>query len=509
MVLAVLGGAVAGLGQAPFDWPALGLLGLVAAFALMRAAATPRRAAWVGFAFGAGYFLLTLHWIYAPFLVEADRHGWMAPFAVLFLACGMALLWVPAFWLARACAMDRAAHQRAAAPFGLRRFRPMAVLACAWGLAELSRASLFTGFPWAMPSHMLVDSVLGQGAAWVGASGLNPLLFAFAGGLALLLQSGRSLLALVGAGLFAALMAWSPAPQPVEPHRPLVRLVQTSAPQHLRWDPDHMLSFFQNALHSTEAKDSTSARPPDLVVWPETAVPYLLEHAQAALQRVVQARQGTPFVLGIMRREDGRTMNSAIMVDRQGQVAQVYDKLRLVPFGEYVPFVPWLQQWGVRGLAAPMFDGFRAGTQRQLMQISGVGRALVLICYEAIFARDIRAYGERPDFLLNLSNDGWFGQFAGPSQFLVQARIRAIEFGLPVGRATNTGISALIDARGQIRASVPLGVAGYVDSLLPPPLPPPLYARSGDLPLMVVLLALGLACAWPPLAETMRRRFKP
>jgi len=159
-----------------------------------------------------------------------------------------------------------------------------------------------------------------------------------------------------------------------------------------------------------------------------------------------------------------------------------------VPFGEYMPLGDLLARFGIYGLAASHGHGYSAGPGAQVLDLGAIGRALPLICYEAVFAHDVNAAPERPNVILHLTNDAWFGTGAGPQQHLAQARMRAIEQGLPVARAANTGISAMIDGWGRITASLPLNTAGYLDAALPAPRAPTLYSRSGDLPFALLLL---------------------
>jgi apolipoprotein N-acyltransferase len=483
-------GALAALGQAPVALPWVTLAGLAALCWLHLLAETPREALRRGWAFGAGYFALALHWIVEPFFVDIALHGWLAPFALAGMAGGLALFWGAAAWLAKRLA-----------PRGL----PGALgWAAALGLAELARSYVFTGFPWALIGHVWIGWPPMQLAAWVGPIGLT---LATLIGPALAVALRRQRAALLGAlFLFAGLYPLGLAldrPVPGAPG-PIVRLVQPNAPQHLKWHPDHLQTFFDRQVRATAAP--AEARP-DLIVWPETAVPSLLHHADLALEIIGDAAQGVPVVLGIQRYDAGadQFFNSLVALDRQGAVAQIYDKHHLVPFGEYMP-LPWLfEKINVAGLAARAEGGYTPGPGARLLDLGVMGNALPLICYEAVFPQDVNAgngLGQaRPDVLLHITNDAWFGQWVGPYQHLAQARLRAVEQGLPLIRAANTGVSAVIDARGEIVAQLGLGETGFLDAALPPGLPrATLYARTGDwlATLMLVLLlsaAIGLARA--------------
>ena len=477
--MAALAGLAAGLGQAPWGlWP-VALAGYGAIFALIRGQGCKRRVA-LAFVAGFAHFALVLAWIVEPFLVEPDRHGWMAPFALVLMAAGMALFWAVPAALARG-------------PFGL---------ALAFLAFEALRGYLFTGFPWAMAGHIWIETPVAQVAALSGALGLSALSFALA---ALLAQLGRALWRhrrgrAAGLGTLAALVlalswAWG-AQRLAEPEPPArdirLRLVQPNAPQDLKWDRDFAEVFFFRHL-DLSAMPAADGRVPDLVIWSETAVPFLLNRPGAGLIMAAGSTNGAPLVLGVQRQdEEGRFFNSLAVLGEGGGVDALYDKHHLVPFGEYVPLLgAWAAEWGIGGLAAQALSGYTPGPGPALVDLGAAGRVLPLICYEAVFARNLRGT-ERADWLLQLTNDAWFGAWSGPFQHLAQARLRAIEQGLPLVRAANTGVSAVIDARGRMVASLGLDLVGVVDADLPAARAPTPYARWGDGPWLVVLaLAMG------------------
>ena len=466
-------GAVAAVGQAPFDQPLATVLALAFAFALLRAAPDRRRAALMGWAFGTGYFALALIWIVEPFQVDAGRHGWMAPFALMFLSAGLALFWGAAFWAARFVS-------------------PAAgVLVLTWTLAEILRAYVLTGFPWASPAQIVVSGVGSHLLAYVGPHGTTLSLMLLAWLLSIPAQGQGRFSHKLGQGalLFAALMAlYLPIARPASENTGyVVRLIQPNAEQHLKWQPQMAEIFYQRQLTLTQAKGQ---RDPDLIVWPETAIPWRLEVADPILREIAQTARGTPVVLGALRTAPDGVRNAMGVLDEDGALAQVYDKHHLVPFGEYIPLASVAARLGLSGLAANGV-GFAQGPGPQLLDFGPLGRALPLICYEAVFAHDVNGAETRPDFLLQITNDAWFGEYAGPQQHLAQARMRAIEQGLPLLRSANTGISAVIDPHGRITEALPLGVSGFLDAALPAPLRPTLYSRTGDIPI-VVLLLLGL-----------------
>jgi apolipoprotein N-acyltransferase len=282
-------------------------------------------------------------------------------------------------------------------------------------------------------------------------------------------------------------MALGRAPPPAAPDAPIVRIVQPNAPQDEKWEPGKAEMFFERALAFTADGDA-----PDLVVWPETSVPWFLSEAAPELARIAQAGRGAAAIVGIQRMEWPRFWNSLAVVAPDGTVADVHDKSHLVPFGEYVPFAGLLGRFGIHGLAANEGGGYSAGPGGRTVDVPGLGPALPLICYEGIFAEDVRAVSPRARLMVLITNDAWFGEVSGPHQHLVQARFRAIEMGLPMVRAANTGVSAVIDARGGLVTAIPLGEAGWREAPLPPALPPPPHARLGDWPLLA-LLVLGFA----------------
>ncbi len=485
LALSGLAGAVAGLGQVPFALTPVGLAGLAMLAWFGFRAPSGRAAAWRGFAGGTGYFALTLHWIVEPFLIDIARHGWMAPFALVLIATGFALFWALATWAAFRLGAGR--RWRYAVAFGV-------TLAA----VEMTRSYVMTGFPWSMIGYLWSEGPGAQLAAWIGPFGLTLVTTLGAGAVAMApgwIGRGGALAGLWGLMLLGG---WSilPPPRPAAPDAPVIRLVQPNAPQDEKWDAVHALQYFERQLSFTAAEGA-----PDLVVWPETAVPYLIEAGHPALGDIAAAAGGIPVAFGAQRLEGLRAYNTLVVLDESGEIAARYDKHHLVPFGEYMPFGSVTRILGLQSFASRDGYGYSAGPGPRLLDLGPLGRPLPLICYEAIFPQDVAGAPDRPDWLLQITNDAWFGTFAGPQQHLAQARMRAIEQGLPMVRVANTGISAMIDAAGRVRAMLPLGQAGYLDRPLPPAHPPTPYARSGDLPvaLLLLLALLGLGVTMPRL----------
>ena len=473
-VALVLLGVVAGLGQAPLDiWPA-SIIGLAALFYLHRGHISCRQATMHVWAFGIGYFAFSLRWIVEPFLVDIARHGWMAPFAIVLMAAGAALFWALAAWIAA-----RAAPRNAM------------MLALALVAAEVTRSLILTGFPWALLGHVWISTGLGQMAAFGGPHLLSLITVLCAWALALLPGKDR-LIGLVILGLFVALTyVIHPGPADhVSDDLPVVRIVQPNALQHQKWDPAYRDVFLNRLVALTGQGDV-----PDLVVWPETAVPYLLNYIEDDLSLFDGAARGAPLVFGVQRTDEARNFyNSLVVMTPGGRVQSIYDKRHLVPFGEFIPGAALIGRMGATGLARNLGAGFTPGVTSGPVQLPGIGGAIPLICYEGIFAEEITDGGDRARLLLLITNDAWFGQAAGPYQHLAQARLRAIEQGLPMVRAANTGISAMIDAKGRIIDRIDLGIDGALDVSLPAALPPTLYARVGDWPVLIILLVLTLGC---------------
>ncbi|MFC3182337.1 apolipoprotein N-acyltransferase [Cypionkella sinensis] len=470
-----LGVAVAS-GQAPLGAWYLALPALAVLCGWIGRGAAP---VWLSWFAGAGYFGAALNWIVQPFMVDAARDGWMAPFALVLMAFGMALFWALAGWLSRY-------SRNATLGFAL-----------ALAVSDLLRSYVLTGFPWALIGHIWIDTPVAQLAAYVGPSGLSLLTALLAAGLAL-----RRPLPVVGAvAVLAAAWgfgAWTLA-QPMPADRAVtLRLVQPNAEQQAKWDPALANQFFDRLLSLTAAKPT-----PDLVIWPETALPYLLDRHPEIGGMIASAGNGAPVAIGMQRVEGDKAWNTLAVIEPDGMTGATYDKHHLVPFGEYIPFGDALFQWAnISAFASQMGNGYMAGPGPHLLDFGPkLGRALPLICYEAVFPQDLRGT-ERADWLLQITNDAWFGTLTGPFQHAAQARLRAIEQGLPLVRVANTGVTAVYDARGRITASLPFGIASYLDAALPAALPITPYARFGEWPLLVLLA--GLAAA---LLQPWKRRF--
>lgn len=473
--LAAVGlGALMALGLKPFDLWWVTLPALVAVIRLALRAAP----GWTGWLAGLGYFGLGLSWIVDPFLVDAAQYGWMAPFALVLMAGGLSLFWALGFGL------------------GARLLGRGAGLVAGLTAAEFLRGYALTGFPWALPGHVWTDTPVAQVDALTGPFGLT-LLTLLAAVLAarLDLRGMVAGVALIGAGWVYGLYALA---QPEPAARGLTfRLVQPDAAQDAKWDPVHAQTFYDRLMTATAAPAGALGKP-DLVIWPETALPYLVEDNPGLPALIAEAGHGAPVVVGMQRVERAgdavRGWNSLAVYGAGGAVIAAYDKHHLVPFGEYVPLGDLAYDWfGIGAFAAQTGAAYTAGPGPRVLDLGPrLGKVLPLICYEAVFPQDLRV-GTRADWILQITNDAWFGTFSGPFQHEAQARLRAIEQGLPLVRVGNTGVTEVVDARGRVTAALPFGTEGYLDAALPGALAAPPYARWGEIPALMLLAGVA---AW-------------
>ncbi|MDP2080697.1 MAG: apolipoprotein N-acyltransferase [Pseudotabrizicola sp.] len=473
--LDVLAGAAIALGQAPLSAWYLAFPALIWAMARMMRPASVAGSFWAGLLVGAGYFGASLNWIVSPFFIDPWVYGWMAPFAVVLMAFGFGLFWGVA--------------NAVACRFVL---RPLA-LAAALGAVELLRGYILTGFPWALVGHMWHGVPVLQTVALWGATGLTVVTLALAA-LPLIGRwwgAGVAAVALVAGMSFGLWHLGQPEPAP---RAASLRLVQPNAEQHLKWNPDQARILFQRQLDLTR-----DGSPADMTIWPETAVPYLLEFSPEVAPIITAASGGNKVAIGIQRVEGDRGWNSLRVLEGEGALTATYDKFHLVPFGEYMPMGDLLQEWfGIGAFAAQVGNGYSAGTGPQVLDLGPeLGSVLPLICYEAVFPQIPRGASVRPDWMLQITNDAWFGTLTGPFQHFEQARMRAIEQGLPLIRVANTGVTAVIDARGRVVQALPFGTAGYLDvPSVPGALGVTPYAVWGEGPAIVAILMLFGLSGW-------------
>jgi apolipoprotein N-acyltransferase len=466
-------------------WSALaGLVGLV--FLSRDFVALKRRTQFMrGLGFGIGYFTFALHWIGYAFLVDADAYLWMMPFAVGGLSLFMASYWAVAFVVA---------GQLARWGYSVWLTVPLCV-----GVVEWLRGYLFTGFPWAAPG--LIADGMGpvlQVASVVGMPGLTLLimLWGMAAG-AVLLRRFSAVLVLLTLPLCFVWGQWRLSSASIEAATgPIIRIVQPNISQSDKWREENTEKIFEDllSLSSTPAEVT-----PAVVVWPESAVSFLLDESRLGLSRIADVLQpGQALLAGSLRRSVNAAQKqtyftSVLLIDDEGVVKQTYDKWRLVPGGEYLPFAWALEPLGFRKVVN-VPESFTPGAGPRSLDVPGIGKAAMLICYEAIFPHRLVDETLRPRWIVNVTNDGWFGLSVGPHQHLAQVRMRAVEQGLPVVRAANTGISAVIDPWGRYTAQTALETKAVLDVRLPEAMPQTVFSRFGMV--LVWSLVVGFFAAF-------------
>jgi apolipoprotein N-acyltransferase len=470
--LAFIAGAFAVLAQAPFDFFAACLVSFpVLVWLLDGAAGEPGGGALrrlgpafnVGWWFGFGYFVAGLWWIGNAVLVDGEGFEWALPFAVVALPALLALFYGFAAVLARLFWTDDIGR--------------IAGMAFAFGVAEWLRSILFTGFPWnaigyaVMPVPLLMQSVSMTGL--FGMSALAAFVFSMPA-----LFAGRRhraigiilVLVLVAADLAYGYFCLSmPGSSPAKSLR--VRIVQPAIDQSEKWDKTVRDRIFNHLIDLTRSPQAKGARKPELIVWPETAVPFLFTERPDALAKLGEVLdKGQLLLTGAVRVEGGtgdaaRFYNSVLAIDDSGEITDAVDKLHLVPFGEYVPFQGLLGRFGI-GKLVELPGQFAAGTARHTIKLPDGAAALPFICYEIIFPDEGDKEARGADLIVNVTNDAWFGNTPGPYQHFRQAEIRAVELGLPLIRAANNGVSAVVDAHGRVLDALAINAVGALDATL-------------------------------------------
>jgi apolipoprotein N-acyltransferase len=466
-------------------------------------------AAVAGWWFGFGYLLAGLYWVGYAFLVDAKTFGWLLPFAVVALPAAMAV------YTALGLALARAMWPRGAT-------RVLA-LAVALTFTEWLRGHLFSGFPWNAYGYALISPLwLAQSAALIGIWGVTFLAVAIYASPAILADDRADtkrpwLAPVLSVAVVAALAIYGASRLAATPTRYVEGVRLRIMQPDLQQDDKFNYSRKQQVMNRYLALSQGASTAPrgglgevTHLIWPESAFPFFLAREPDALAQIAaMLPPGTVLITGAVRPPETapgavvtQAYNSIYVVDHDGSLLPVYDKVHLVPFGEYLPFQGLLERLGLMQLTK-VRGGFIAGEHRRAQRVPRAPPFLPLICYEIIFPSDavprserpgwlynhvgrylgwpfVAGNGERPGWLLNLTNDGWFGVSAGPYQHFQQARVRAIEEGLPLVRAANTGISAVVDPLGRVIAALPLGTEGVLDARLPEPVAPTPYARVGD-----------------------------
>ena len=507
-LIAIVAGAASALALAPFNaWPILFVTLPVLVWLVDGSAAGRWSGAWTaaiaGWCFGFGFFVAGLYWIGFAFLVDAKTFGWLLPFAVAGLPAYLAIF--TGLALAAARLMWVRGPQRILA------------LAAMMTMAEWLRGHVLTGFPWNTFGYALTEPlVLAQSVSLIGIWGLTFVAIAVCASPAVLaddrVDTPRPYRAvLIAALVLAGLTAYGAARLAGHPTTYVngvkLRIMQPNLQQDVKFNyaaKDQVMARYLALSDRATGPQSSGVRDITHLIWPESAFPFFLAREPDALAQIAaMLKPGTELITGAVRpaavASGPRAYNSVYVIDPDGSIHGIYDKVHLVPFGEYLPFQTLLERIGLRQLTKQV-GGFLSGGRRRAMEVPGAPMMLPLICYEAIFPGAAVPPGERPGWLVNLTNDGWFGISTGPYQHFQQARILAIAEGLPLVRAANTGISGVIDPVGRIVQSLPLGVEGVLDAGLPKAISPTLFVTMGEYPLILMLVASLLAVS--------RRRFR-
>jgi apolipoprotein N-acyltransferase len=504
LITALIAGLFSATGFAPLDWWPLMLAGLAVLLALVHEAPSLKSAMLRGWMFGLGHFAVGSNWLQHAFDYQDKMPAALGYVAVVLVACYLAIY--------PAIAMGLAWRFKTQVPMRSGWNEPDAgyvfAAAAGWMVSEWLRGVMFTGYPWDPIGVAWVTTPVAGLAAWIGTYALSGVTVLVAGALYVAGRRDYRLLARVVLPLAVATILTTPVDVAPEIGPRSVRVVQPNIGQEGLKDPD----YNEKVLARMIALSGQPSLSPRLLVWPEGMVNDLIEDGYPDTRyyrvdpRLIRARIAaklgpldTALIGGNALFFDKNALvtgagNSIWPIDPDGVLGERYDKAHLVPFGEYLPARPFFEALGIDRFAAGDID-FTRGPGPRSIAIPGFGSAGMDICYEIVFSGYVVDRANRPDFIFNPSNDSWFGSW-GPAQHLAQARMRAIEEGLPILRATPTGISAVIDARGRLIATIPLHVEGAVEVPLPPPLPPTLFAKLGNwlaLGTFVLLLLLAVA----------------
>jgi apolipoprotein N-acyltransferase len=510
-LIALTAGAASALAMAPVNaWPVL-FVTLPVLVWLIDGSAGGRwggagTAAVAGWCFGFGYFVAGLYWVGYAFLVDAKTFGWLLPVAVAGLPAYLALFTAAGLAFARIV--------------WVRGPERIVTLAAALAVTEWLRGHLLSGFPWNTFGYALTQPLaLAQSVALVGVWGLTFLAVAIFATPAVLADERTdtpqpwrapmlAVAVLAALAAYGTIRLWTNQTALVAGVK--LRIMQPNLQQDDKFNyaaKDSVMSRYLRLSDRSTGPQSTGVGDITHLIWPESAFPFFLSREPDALRQIADLLPpGTVLITGAIRPgepgPDGhieRAYNSTYVIDHDGSILGIYDKVHLVPFGEYLPFQNLLERIGLKQLTK-VIGGFLSGDRRRAMDVPRAPKMLPLICYEVIFPEGIVPAGERPGWLVNLTNDGWFGISSGPYQHFQQSRVQAIAQGLPLVRAANTGISAVIDPVGRVVRSLPLGAENVLDSGLPRAIEPTLYARIGDIPLLGFLAVSVLL--------NLRRRFK-
>lgn len=510
-IIAFFAGAAGALSLAPFGFlPALVISMTLAVWLLDGAASRSfRETLWVsavtGWWFGFGYFVAGLWWLGAAFLVEADRFAWLMPLGIVGLPAVLAFFHAFGFMLARLVWSQ-----------GFGRIFAFTMGLC---ISEWLRGHIFTGFPWNAYGMAFGEQLwLAQSASIFGLYGLTLITIFLCAIPATLVRVGgihfkHCVFGIVCVAALATFGAWRIPTKPVGHVADVkLRIMQPNLPQDAKFrveNRDEIMKRYLDLSDRATSPQSTGVSDITHLIWPESAFPFILTRDPTALAQIAELLpQGVSLITGAITAREGlpgevreRYYNSIVVVSDDGTVTTRADKVHLVPFGEYLPFKNVLHTLGLRQFI-PLIGGFEAGETRAPLAIMGLPLAAPLICYEAIFSGEVMPHfnaknepstlNQQIGVLLNLTNDAWFGNTPGPYQHFSQARLRAIEEGIPMVRAANSGISGVVDPYGRVVASIALNREGVIDSHLPLRISPTIYSGIGDVIFFALVLIFGV-----------------
>ena len=498
ILYAFLAGAVSAFAFEPVGWWPLILVAIAALCELIDRTTSLKRSLALGFAFGFGQFAIGLNWIATSFTYQSNMPAWLGWIAVVLLSLYLAVY--PAIATGVAWKFGRK-----------NRLALLLILASAWTITEWMRGSFFTGFPWNPAAAVLVPTPLITISALIGTYALSGLVVLLGGAVWLELYK-RWLPLVVILGVTALLWLLPSSPVPDDPLTVLnARIVQPNIGQEDKWRP----GFDEEAAQRLAQLTGPPTAEPRLILWPEAAITEPLEDARSPESQAFAQFQRTRATsllgpgdrlltggIAVQTSHGLRAENSIYALAPGGRIIGRYDKAHLVPYGEYLPMRPLLSAIGLSRLAPGDLDFTPGPGPRSIWLGSPWGKVGFQLCYEIIFSGHVVDWQNRPTFIFNPSNDAWFGSW-GPPQHLAQARLRAAEEGLPVLRATPTGISAVIDARGEVVSQLPWRRAGVLDVVLPPAAnSPPVFARFGN----SIPIVLGLGLMFAGIVLGVRRR---
>lgn len=472
----------------PHDAFWLGFVTFPTFLLLINAAETKKAAFAVGYWFGFGYFACNMAWIGNALLIDAVRFGWLYPLT-LAAAGGFFGLFV-----AFPALLSKLFNGIFARYLSFSAF---------WVVFEWIRSFIFTGFPWnLLGSSLMFSNTMLQAAAVIGTYGLSLFVIMSFTAPALYLYTPNRKTALA-ASLIPLLLAttvygygfWRLKQTDTTPSDFTVRIIQPSIPQAMKWNTKKLQDNFAEYIKLSQAPGLEKIK---IVVWGETATPFPLDFEPQYLAQIAKAVPPQGYLItGLVRYQyhngEFRPLNSMFAITDDGKIVASYDKSHLVPFGEYIPLRSILPKW-IRPVTNAVTD-FLPGNGPSVTKLPKIPGFGTLICYEIIFPHQIINPDNRPDWLINLTNDGWYGDSQGPYQHLATTRLRAIEEGRTIVRAANTGISAVISPCGEIIASIGLNKKGWLDANLPKQMfLPTIYGRFGNIiPLILCLMNICLA----------------